>query len=61
MQNQLELARVAEEACCAALWTRDVPVRDPNFGDVGQIYDSWAFTAYVVAVTRGIAVGIRNS
>lgn len=57
MQNQLELARVADEAGFAALWTRDVPVRDPNFGDVGQIYDTWVFTAYVAAVTRHIAVG----
>lgn len=57
MQNQLELARVADEAGYAALWTRDVPVRDPNFGDVGQIYDTWVFTSYVAAVTRRIAVG----
>jgi luciferase-type oxidoreductase len=57
MQNQLELARVADEAGYAALWTRDVPVRDPHFGDVGQIYDAWVFTAYVAAVTRRIAVG----
>lgn len=57
MQNQLELARVADEAGFAALWTRDVPVRDPHFGDVGQIYDVWVLTAYVAAVTRRIAVG----
>jgi luciferase-type oxidoreductase len=57
MQNQLELARVADEAGFAALWTRDVPVRDPGFGDVGQIYDTWVFTSYVAAATRRIAVG----
>jgi luciferase-type oxidoreductase len=57
MHNQLALARVAEEAGFAALWTRDVPVRDPHFADVGQIYDTWVFTSYVAAVTRRIAVG----
>lgn len=57
MQNQFQLARVADEAGFAALWTRDVPVRDPHFGDVGQIYDTWVFTAYVAAATRRIAVG----
>ena len=32
MQNQLELARAADEVGFAALWTRDVPVRDsPKF------------------------------
>lgn len=57
MQRQLELARVADEAGYAALWTRDVPVRDPHFGDVGQIYDVWVFTAWVAAATRRIAMG----
>lgn len=57
MQNQLELARFADDAGFAALWTRDVPVRDPHFGDVGQIYDTWVFTSYVAAATRRIAVG----
>lgn len=57
MQRQLELARVADDAGYAALWTRDVPVRDPHFGDVGQIYDVWVFTAWVAAATRRIAVG----
>jgi luciferase-type oxidoreductase len=57
MQNQLELARAADDAGFAALWTRDVPVRDPHFGDAGQIYDTWVFTSYVAAATRHIAVG----
>lgn len=57
MRNQFELARLADDAGFAALWTRDVPVRDPHFGDVGQIYDPWVFTAYVAAATRRIAVG----
>jgi luciferase-type oxidoreductase len=57
MQNQLELAQAADEAGFAALWTRDVPVRDPHFGDAGQIYDTWVFTSYVAAATRRIAVG----
>lgn len=57
MEGQPELARLADEAGYAALWTRDVPVRDPDFGDVGQIHDVWVFTAHIAAVTRRIAVG----
>jgi luciferase-type oxidoreductase len=57
MQNQLELARVADEAGYAALWARDDPLRDPHFVDIGQTYDTWVFTAYVVAAVRRIAVG----
>ena len=39
MRNQEYLARRAEELGFAALWFRDVPLRDPNFGDIGQVYD----------------------
>src|SRR4029079_1702567 len=39
-----------------ALWTRDVPLRDPNFGDVGQIYDSWVWLGWIAAQTPTIAL-----
>lgn len=35
MHDQPRLARRAEELGFAALWTRDVPLRDPNFGRSG--------------------------
>lgn len=37
MLGQERLARRAEELGYAALWCRDVPPRDPSFGDVGQV------------------------
>jgi alkanesulfonate monooxygenase SsuD/methylene tetrahydromethanopterin reductase-like flavin-dependent oxidoreductase (luciferase family) len=40
MTGQVELARKAEADGFAALWTRDVPLRDPTFGEVGQIFRS---------------------
>jgi luciferase-type oxidoreductase len=51
------LARRADEAGYAALWVRDVPIRDPHFGDVGQIMDPWVFAAWIAAHTRRIAIG----
>lgn len=56
MRGQIELARQAEDAGFAALWFRDVPLRDPNFGDVGQIYDPWVYMGYVLAQTSRIAL-----
>lgn len=56
MLNQMELARRAEEANFAALWFRDVPLRDPTFGDVGQIFDPWVYLGYAAAHTRQIAL-----
>ncbi|MCW3006659.1 MAG: class flavin-dependent oxidoreductase [Solirubrobacterales bacterium] len=56
MEGQIELARAAEAAGFAALWVRDVPLRDPTFGDVGQIYDPWVWLGTVTAATREIAL-----
>ncbi len=56
MQNQVVLARRAEELGFAALWFRDVPLYDPTFGDVGQIFDPWVYLGYMVAHTQTIAL-----
>lgn len=56
MEHQIPLAQRAEQGGFAALWTRDVPLRDPNFGDVGQIYDPWVWMGCVLAQTSEIAL-----
>ena len=56
MRDQERLARRAEELGFAALWTRDVPLRDPNFGDIGQVYDPWVWLGWIAAQTRTIAL-----
>jgi luciferase-type oxidoreductase len=56
MRDQERLARRAEELGFAALWVRDVPLRDPQFGDVGQIYDPWVYLGWIAAQTREIAL-----
>ncbi len=56
MRNQIALARRAERAGFAALGVRDVPLRDPQFGDLGQIYDPWTWLGYVAGQTESIAL-----
>jgi luciferase-type oxidoreductase len=56
MAAQERLAGLAEEAGFAALWFRDVPLRDPDFGDVGQIFDPWVYLGYIAAQTTRIAL-----
>ncbi len=56
MQGQERLARRAQELGFAALWTRDVPLRDPSFGDIGQVYDPWVYLGWIAAQTRTIAL-----
>jgi len=60
MLHQERLARMAESAGFAALWVRDVPLRVPEFGDVGQIYDPWVYLGWIAAHTRRIALGTAS-
>ncbi|HYZ31737.1 MAG TPA: LLM class oxidoreductase [Crenalkalicoccus sp.] len=56
MRDQERLAARAEELGFAALWTRDVPLRDPSFGDIGQVYDPWVWLGWIAARTSRIAL-----
>lgn len=56
MTGQVDLARRAEAANFAALWVRDVPLRDPAFGDVGQVHDPWVYLGYLAALTHRIVL-----
>lgn len=56
MRNQVELAKRAEKLGFAALWVRDVPLHDPNFGDVGQIFDPFVYLGYIASQTSRIAL-----
>ncbi|WP_201317760.1 LLM class oxidoreductase [Paenibacillus sp. EPM92] len=60
IEKQMKLAKRAEELNFAALFVRDVPLHDPTFGDVGQIYDPWVFLGYLAAHTQNIALGTAS-
>ncbi|WP_333617662.1 LLM class oxidoreductase [Dietzia sp.] len=57
MTGQVELARAAEDGGFGSLFVRDIPLRDPDFGDVGQVYDPWTYLGYIAGQTRNIALG----
>ena len=56
LHDQERLARRAETLGYGALWFRDVPLRDPAFGDVGQMYDPWVYLAWMAAHTDTIVL-----
>lgn len=60
MLNQVALAQRAEGLGFAALWVRDVPLYDPSFGDVGQIYDPWVYLGFIAAQTSQVALGTAS-
>ena len=60
MEKQEELAKLAEELGFKALWFRDVPFNDPNFGDAGQLYDPWIYMTHIMNQTKEIALGTAS-
>ncbi|WP_416758155.1 LLM class oxidoreductase [Roseateles sp. So40a] len=56
MRDQERLAQRAQALGFAALWVRDVPLRDPSFGDLGQIHDPWVYLGWMAAHTQTIAL-----
>lgn len=41
----------------AAVWVRDIPLFDPNFGDAGQVYDAFTYLSYLAGQTHNVALG----
>jgi hypothetical protein len=60
LEEQMTLAKKAENLGFASLFVRDAPLYDANFGDVGAFYDPWIFLAYVAAHTDQIALGTAS-
>lgn len=60
MLNQVALAKRAEQLGFSALWFRDVPLRDPSFGDVGQVFDPWVYLGFIAAHTSEISLGTAS-
>lgn len=57
MEGHGERAQEAEAAGFASLFIRDVPLRDPGFGDLGQVFDPFVYLGYLAAKTSSIALG----
>src|SRR5699024_6137495 len=57
MENHIQMAQKAEQLGFGALWVRDIPLHDPYFGDVGQIFDPWVYLGYLSAYTKEITLG----
>lgn len=60
MHNQETLAKRAEELGFKALWFRDVPFNDPNFGDAGQLFDPWIYMTHIMNQTSTIRLGTAS-
>lgn len=61
LANHLKMARRAEEHGFAALWARDVPLLDPQFGDAGQVFDPFVYLGFLAGQTKRISLGTSST
>ncbi|CAI8966984.1 TIGR03571 family LLM class oxidoreductase [Pseudomonas chlororaphis] len=57
LKQHATLARLADQAGFRALWVRDVPVYDPNFGDAAQVFETFSYLGYLAGITQNIMLG----
>ncbi|SEA16425.1 luciferase-type oxidoreductase, BA3436 family [Thalassobacillus cyri] len=59
MDNQIEMAQLAEQKGFTSLWLQDVVLEDPTFEDpaTGQIFDSFIYLTYLASHTNSINLG----
>lgn len=61
LQGQADLVADLDRRGFAAVWVRDVPLFDPNFGDAGQVFDPFSYLAYLAARTERIALATGSA
>ena len=61
LEGQADLVSQIDRLGFAAVWTRDVPLFDPSFGDAGQVFDSFTYLAYLAARTQKIALATGSA
>ncbi|MGB3125830.1 MAG: TIGR03571 family LLM class oxidoreductase [Pseudomonas sp.] len=57
IKQHAELARLADRVGFRALWVRDVPVYDPQFGDAAQVFETFSYLGYLAGITDNIMLG----
>ncbi|ACC76095.1 TIGR03571 family LLM class oxidoreductase [Paraburkholderia phymatum] len=57
MADHVQMAQRAEQAGVAALWARDIPFYDPQYGDSGQIFEPLIYIGHLATATQKITLG----
>lgn len=60
MENQIHLIQKAEIYGFDTIWVRDIPLNDPEFNEVGQIFDPWIYLSHIATLTKTIKIGIAS-
>ncbi|TXF89045.1 LLM class oxidoreductase [Neolewinella aurantiaca] len=60
MTDHLERVKLVEDLGFKAVWTRDIPLNVPGFGDVGQTFDPFTYLGFLAGQTDKIALGVSS-
>ena len=60
MENQVQLIQRAEALGYDTVWVHDIPLNNPDFKEVGQIYDPWVYLSHIASLTKKIKFGIAS-
>jgi luciferase-type oxidoreductase len=55
--NHARYVQMADNLGFSALWMRDVPVYDPDFGDAAQQFEAFSYLGYLAGITTHILLG----
>lgn len=61
VHQQMEDILTIDRHNFAAVWVRDIPLFDPNFGDAGQLFDPFTYLSYIAAKTENVALATGSS
>ena len=61
LKGQAEIVSEIDRRDFAAVWVRDVPLFDPNFGDAGQLFDPFTYLSYLAAKTERVALATGSA
>ncbi len=61
LEGQADLVTEIDRRGFAAVWVRDVPLFDPNFGDAGQLFDPFTYLSYLAARTEKVALATGSA
>ncbi|MDR2325060.1 MAG: LLM class oxidoreductase [Acidovorax sp.] len=61
LAGQAQLVETIDRQGFAAVWVRDVPLFDPQFGDAGQVFDPFTYLAFLAARTRQVALATGSA
>lgn len=61
MRDHGDLVARIDRSEIAGLWVRDIPLHDPGFGDVGQVFDPWTSLAWLAARTERVALAAGSA